>query len=244
MSTKPNGIILYRGPSKLDGSPIVAILTGLQSASTNRKTGDMLQTWILRSDVSPTDAVKSGDDAGICGACVHRGHDGKGRTCYVTVVQAPTVVYHAYKRGIYPRATAKHFNAIAGRPIRFGSYGDPVAVPVDTWANLLRFTKQWTGYTHQWRNCHPAYQYLCMASVDSESEYREAKAQGWRTFRVRRSDAPLLASECVCPASDEGHHKTTCAGCVLCRGVASRAKDVVIMAHGTGKRLFQLEVVK
>ena len=244
MADKPNGIILYRGPSKLDGSPIVAILTGLQSASTNRKTGDMLQTWILPANVSPMDAVRTGQDAAICGDCIHRGVAGKGRTCYVTLMHGPAAVYRAYQRGVYPKATAKHFTAIQGRPIRFGSYGDPVAVPVDTWANLLRFTKQWTGYTHQWRNCHPAYQYLCMASVESESEYREAKAQGWRTFRVRRADAPLLASECICPASDEGGHKTTCADCVLCQGSARKAKDIVIMAHGTGKRLFQLEVVK
>ena len=47
--------VLYEGPSLLDGEPIVAILTGLRSSSGNRKTGAMLQTWILRADVSPAE---------------------------------------------------------------------------------------------------------------------------------------------------------------------------------------------
>ena len=55
MSTKktkhPNGAIIYRGPSLLDGKPIVVIAVGLNSSSKNRKTGNMLQTYILRDDI-------------------------------------------------------------------------------------------------------------------------------------------------------------------------------------------------
>lgn len=239
-----NGCILYQGPSQLDGSPIVAILTGLQSASANRKTGDMLQTWILRADVSPTSAVKSGEDASICGNCAHRGEHGKGRTCYVTVVQAPTAVYRAFERGSYPRAAMDHYRAINARPVRFGAYGDPTAIPFDVWANVLRFTSRWTGYTHQWQDERfSAYQSICMASVDTEEEYRRAKLAGWRTFRVRHADTPKLATECICPASDEGKHRTTCADCILCKGNGSRAKDVVIVAHGTGRKYFTLKPI-
>ena len=39
----PNGAIIYRGPSMLDGSPIVAILTGIDKPSHNPKTGPMAQ---------------------------------------------------------------------------------------------------------------------------------------------------------------------------------------------------------
>ena len=56
ISDMANGVILYEGPSLLDGEPIVAILTGLRSSSCNRKTGAMLQTWIMRADVSPAEA--------------------------------------------------------------------------------------------------------------------------------------------------------------------------------------------
>ena len=48
MTTKPNGAILYCGPSLLDGSPIIVVITGLSGRSTNTKTGKMAQTWILR----------------------------------------------------------------------------------------------------------------------------------------------------------------------------------------------------
>jgi hypothetical protein len=50
-----NGLVLWRGASLLDGAPIVAIVTGLAAGSSNRKTGDMLQTWILREDMAPTE---------------------------------------------------------------------------------------------------------------------------------------------------------------------------------------------
>ena len=47
---KLNGVVLYEGPSVLDGAPIAVIAT-LKSA--NVKTGDMIQTWIIRSDMHP-----------------------------------------------------------------------------------------------------------------------------------------------------------------------------------------------
>ncbi len=48
---KPLGLVLFDGPSQLDGQPIVAIATGVSRPLTNAKTVDMIQTWILRSDV-------------------------------------------------------------------------------------------------------------------------------------------------------------------------------------------------
>jgi len=47
-------IILYRGPSLINGQPIVALA---QSDSNNGKTGDMIQTFILDdSGVDPVTA--------------------------------------------------------------------------------------------------------------------------------------------------------------------------------------------
>ena len=70
--TTPNGYIFYEGPSAIDGAPIVVIATGFASATGNRKTGDMVQTYIIRQDVKPTDALRTGQDASICGDCKHR----------------------------------------------------------------------------------------------------------------------------------------------------------------------------
>jgi len=81
------GVILYDGPSMLDGEPIVVIAT---LETSNRKTGQMVQIWIVRSDIAPTDAAKSGDDKSICGACPHR-HYSKG-VCYVNLAHAPLAV--------------------------------------------------------------------------------------------------------------------------------------------------------
>jgi hypothetical protein len=66
-------LIIYDGPSAIDGAPIVAILTGLANASRNAGTGDMLQLYILRADMMPEAARHTGADAAICGDCPMRG---------------------------------------------------------------------------------------------------------------------------------------------------------------------------
>ena len=67
---KPNGVIVYEGPSELDGEPIVVIITGLKR-TTNRKTGTMLSSWILLQNIQPYDAANQGLDISICGNCKH-----------------------------------------------------------------------------------------------------------------------------------------------------------------------------
>jgi hypothetical protein len=229
-----NGAVLYRGPSLLDGSPIVVIATGLDSASGNGKTGDMIQTWILRDDVSPTEAVKSGADSSICGDCPHRGTAGRERTCYVVVFQAPLNVWKTFHRGRYLEALP--VDATKGRMVRIGSYGDPAAVPVAVWEDLTRGSLAWTGYTHQWRNCDPALARFCMASCDTVGDRAAAKLTGWRTFRVSLAvagDTAKREGEVVCPASKEAGVKLDCAACKACNGTASGKRgDVTIQAHG------------
>jgi len=258
--SKPNGYVLWSGASLIDGAPVVAIVTGTASGSTNRKTGAMLQTYILRSDVEPTEAVRLGLDGSICGDCPHRGVPNvppglraagltlepgqvpalSGRTCYVNVGQGPLGVYRAYKRGNYPAAyaPASGLESMAdiarGKLVRLGTYGDPAAVPVGVWRVLLRHATGHTGYTHQWRKA-PQLRDLCMASADSFADLAEAHSAGWRTFRVatpRDGDARFPA-EVVCPASAEAGKKLTCAECLACCGAATgRRGSIVIQAHG------------
>ena len=124
--------IIYQGPSLLDGLPIVAIAT---YSDKNTKTGKVLQTYIIRSDISPLDASKSGQDFSICGDCKFRGEvtsdpkrkQAKNRTCYVNLGQGPTIVYKAYKRGVYPMAANQENQVGLGkdRVVRLGTYGDP-----------------------------------------------------------------------------------------------------------------------
>ncbi len=240
MAKKPNGLVLYEGPSMLDGSPIVVIATGMASKSNNVKTGGgLIQTWILRADVSPTEATNSGADASICGDCPHRGTivDGKNRdrSCYVTVFQAPLNVWKSYHRGIYPKAAEGVF---VGRMVRLGAYGDPAAVPMAVWDRVMAGTIGHTGYTHQWKD-FPELAAYCMASCDNEADRAFAGFMGFRTFRVASADGePMDKYEIVCPASAEAGHLTTCDVCKACGGTTSKAKvDIVIRAHGSAGKV-------
>lgn len=220
------GAVLYEGPSELDGDPIVVILTGFQ-ASVNAKTGKMLQVWVLRSDMNPVEALARAKDAAICGDCPQR--VSTGGACYVRVEKAPLSIYRAWKRGRYEDWTTRFPDrALAGRSVRFGAYGDPAAVPYRIWKRVRRRNRlaSWTGYTHQWRKA-PHLRSFLMASVDSAEEADEAAALGWRTFRVRLEDEPILTSEITCPSE-----KTTCLECALCQGASKLARSVTILAHG------------
>ena len=61
-SQKPIGILLYKGKSKLDGKTIIVIANNVFSwdKTENEKTGDMIQTYIIRPDISPIIAAKLG----------------------------------------------------------------------------------------------------------------------------------------------------------------------------------------
>lgn len=230
-------MIVYNGPSKLDGSPIVVIAI---AGSANAKTGDMVQTYILRADMEPLEASRTGADSTICGDCPHRGvADGshaKGRSCYVNIGQAPTAMYRKFARGGYPVGTDKDIaRMVRGRVVRLGAYGDPAAVPTEILTKLVAGTRGHTGYTHAWRNA-PEIRGLCMASCDTEQDRTEAKLAGWRTFRVRRATDTVGVREFECPASAEQGKRKQCWECLACCGTANdtrtRAADVTIVVHG------------
>ena len=231
--TRINGYILWRGPSLLDGSPIVVIAI---KKSGNRKTGRMLQTYILRADQTPVAAIRSGADASICGSCPHRGivvgGRNKGRTCYVNIGQGPTGVYKAFQRGAYP--ACEDIEALGEKQlVRLGTYGDPGAVPGWVWQTLIRSAVGHTGYTHQWQN-RPDLKGIVMASADNAQSAAAAHADGWRTFRVAMpGHIDRLPKESICPASAEAGKKLTCETCLACHGASSgRRGSIVIQAHG------------
>ena len=253
-SDMSNGLILFEGPSELDGAPIVVVLTWhSQNEKTGHKCGKdgprackdgaecMVQTWILRQDMSPVDAIKSRDDVSICGDCVHRGDPatGKGRSCYVNPGQAPRSVWEAYRRGNYARVSSADAAVLIAqneRAVRFGAYGDPAAVPLSVWMPIKAAAKLWTGYTHQWRNLGAAWRFFLMASADSESGRAEARAAGWRSFEVTATGAELVPGAIECLSDSKG---LKCIDCGACAGTKDRdrpAVDVFIRAHGSGAK--------
>jgi len=222
--------IIYNGPSLLDGKPIVVIAT---YSNRNKKTGHVVQTYILRSDLNPLEASKTGEDFSICGNCTMRGEvttdpqrkQAKGRRCYVNLGQGVLIVYKSYLRGVYKEGDARDMGR--GRFVRVGTYGDPAAVPSHVWDELLSEADTWTAYSHQsgWRPD------IAMQSADSHADAIAHWKAGRRTFRVIKDlDHLDKAKEALCPASKEAGRRVQCTACKLCKG-SSLAKSIAIVEH-------------
>ena len=233
--------IVYEGPSLYDGKPIVVLV---QTGSKNRKTGDMAQTYILRSDIDPISASRTGGDKAICGNCPHMGKPNPngdkgqaiGRTCYVTLAHGPLGKYKAYKKGRYTKIQghAALADVTRGRMVRLGTYGDPAAVPSYIWDSLTMHCQGWTSYTHGKTNPNPK---IHMTSADSGKAAQAAWDKGERTFRVVSKTGDLIKGrEVLCPASEEAGKRASCETCKLCAGNSVKAKSIAIVAHGTALR--------
>jgi hypothetical protein len=251
MGNQTRGVVLWRGASVLGGSPIAMVAT---FGTSNRKTGGAVQTWIIRTDVSPADAVKSGADFAVCGDCPQRHF--LGGHCYVLPFQSPGAVYRALMRGSYDadhgRALSR-FRALlaSGAKLRLGAYGDPAAVPLDVYDRIMpHAVGGWLGYTHQWRATSAQFlREYCMASVDNAAEESQARAMGWRTFRAMGPGETIGERTIECLSESRG---TTCQDCGICDGAravreipGSVAVSVWIQTHGArAKRSPSLAVVR
>lgn len=249
-------MVVYRGPSQLNPDVEIVVLatydSRLDKASDNAKTGDMVQTWILRADINPVEALRLGLDQPICGTCPHRSRAGGGTgACYVNVpYRGPAAIWKGWKRD-GTRTTKKgnpttvgdslpfDVEAFRGRLVRFGSYGDPAAAPYEVWEQLAAVAEGTTGYSHQWRTADQRFKRVTMASCDHPDEYAEAVSKGWRTFNVRPHGTPKPKGLVQCPAAEEAGKKTQCASCLQCSGVGSgRTASISIAAHGSTKKRF------
>ncbi len=238
------GIVVYRGPSQIDGQPIVGVLV---LHSENTKTGDMAQLFIMREDLEPHEAQRTGDDVSVCGDCPLRPSTVRARRaagvsaedspfCYVKTFQGPLSTWRV-TRG----QAANLARAVCGlmllegeHALRLGAYGDPAALPEHVVATLVAAAGgRATGYTHQWREYR--YRWLrryAMASCDTPNDFARAAAEGWRSFRVitRRSLPVLGAREIQCP-SDRGIQCRDCRLCDGSRGQEDKRKHITILAH-------------
>ena len=229
------GFILYEGPSVLDGSPIACIAT---LSTSNRKTGAMIQTWIIRADKDPVTASKLGDDVSICGNCPLRHHTGG--ACYVNIGQAPRAIFDGFIRGIYETFDInKHRSYFMGRKVRLGAYGDPAAVPFDILKTIVDLAAGHTGYTHQikHKNFDKRMITLCMVSADSPKQALKYQSMGAHTFRVALADDVLFDNEIECLADSKG---LSCLECGLCDG---QTKNIAIAVHGSRSSRFKSNLI-
>lgn len=223
-----NGFVLH------EDSVRVVIATGFETPSDNRKTGDMIQVWILVKSCDPVEAIKTGLDRLICGDCRHRG-DGRGgsRSCYVVANHAPLGIWKAWKSGAY--LTLPSVSVFAGRKVRFGAYGDPTWLPLSLALAIAGVASGHTGYTHQWRKPSlQGWKQILMASVDTTAERVIARSMGWSTFRVT-PDLDHHSMETLCASERVG---TPCSDCLACAGSRGGQRAVFIPAHGSGRKHF------
>lgn len=229
--TPQRGYVLWRGPSPIDGKPIVVLMT---TKSVNRKTGNMLQTYILRDDLDPLSAIASADDYSVCGNCRHRKQADGTRSCYVNIGQSVMSVWKAYKAGRYKELWSNEEleHVVSGRGIRFGAYGDPACIPHKLVVWLNKHADNHTGYTHQWREQFASpFKGVFMASCDGFTDYCDASIAGWRSFNVvPKGYKPSGIKQCPATVVDS---QAQCVTCSLCSGDKA---NVYVEAHGSGAK--------
>jgi len=193
----------------------------------------MAQILICPANVPPFEAAKSGADSSVCGACLLRPslHGG----CYVNTGKHFPRVYEVAKDQSSNLDKACKAIRSSGLPLRIGSWGDVGALPFEFVARLVDAARtasgraRHTAYTSSWKTCDPRLRDVAMASVRTPQERDQAKAAGWRTFRAKVPEAPVLAGERVCPGSN---HEVTCSQCLVCSG-GMVGGDVVVDVHGS-----------
>tara|TARA_X000000950_G_C13824902_1_gene623587 strand:+ start:674 stop:1393 length:720 start_codon:yes stop_codon:yes gene_type:complete len=213
----------------------VSILTGFKSASNNEKTGEMIQQWNLYKHEKPVMAARNGNDGTVCGTCPHRWFsedEDADQACYVNLGQAPTAIWNAWRRGSYAPITDKEVYKDSFKEnemsLRFGAYGNPSVIPVDTVDEWIEASNGHTGYIHDWKD-KPEYVGRFQASVDSVDEYNEAKDLGFNTFRIDgTTDGRPMRGETLCINTAKPSIK--CSECLLCNG---KSRDIYNHSHGS-----------
>jgi hypothetical protein len=206
--------------------PVVSLLSNIETESKNRKTGDMAQQCIIRSDMHPCEAKQTGKDTAICGDCPLK------KVCYVQVNKSIGSKYKSFIAGGYEETKEI---PLLSKPLRLGEYGDPYFLDTETLDSLLEAAQAGnTGYTHQWEQPDSArLASSCMASVETLETKRKAQAMGFRTFRVLMDGDTLEPDEIICPYVGR-EDKVNCASCLLCDGKKSasdKRKSIAVPKH-------------
>ena len=221
-----NTYLIHRGT--VNGQRYFVAASGFARKSSNRKTGDMIQVWIMLEDVNPVAAVQSSLDAAtICQGCPFASGNG----CYVNVGQAPLAIYKSHGRGLPMLEPRDYAKAFAGRKVRFGAYGNPTLIPLSIVKSIAKASDGWTGYFHNWKTMpkarREAYNRYFMASTETQSSLELARSLQMRVFHV----SPVQPKNTVeCLSDSRG---LTCAQCQLCQGWNKPAKSVWINPHGS-----------
>lgn len=224
-----NGFILWQ-----DWNTVAIATTG----STNVKTDDMVQIWIIDRNMHPVESIQSGKDASHqCEGCPFASGNG----CYVAPMPL-MAIWRKFQLNGYP---VLPYRSLAwddfwkGKRVRFGAYGNPSMIPLAIVANIASHAEKYTGYFHNWHKMSvleaQAYGNFFMASCEPWN-VRHAQRIGLRTFTVYPENVtPPENAGIECLADARG---LTCSECGLCDGTKRSAKrstplpSVWITVHG------------
>jgi hypothetical protein len=212
------------------------VIVNFQFKTSNKKTGAMIQNYFIPTTWVETDGdIKKLSDKAICFDCLHN-RDNQD-DCYVPKGNGLRGLIGKVKSlrrkgsANIPYLTAEIetilLKKLENKPLRFGSYGEPVLLGEDLVQKISEKVDFWTGYTHEWHKNPWAKKYF-MASVENDLIDKAAKNMGWRTFYA---GDPVASENVTCPASKEAGRRSTCENCRLCMGTTSKAKSVKIKIH-------------
>lgn len=222
----PTSVVIWEGPSQLDGTPILAVASRTREASQNGKTGDMIQIAIMRQDVSPGWAYVQGFDGAVCpDDCDHKSvaRGGMG-TCYVNKVKLRATWERAI-RLIEAGEVGAPRGFFTGARVRIGNEGDGAAVPLHVWQGIVAEAADHTAYTAGWRDLGPDWARIFMASVSTPADAIRARSAGWRFFASSGSSADDAAfTEAGGRACLNHSHGLQCVSCLGCDGLKKGKK--------------------
>lgn len=202
------------------------VFTCMIKPSSNEKTGEMIQTYLIDKESINEPKVFGAK----CSDCPIK------TECYVN--KDKLSVRSALKRLIAGENTSYKWSTIGemlprlkGRSLRWGTYGDPSAIPLSDLKRICSVLKSWTGYTHYFHEIDQGYSAYLMASCESVALELLAQSLGYRTYRVLLDEddtLEILDDSIQCPNYTRG---LTCLECGLCNGQATKAKSIYVYQH-------------
>ena len=246
-----NWLELWRGPSVIDGHPVVLLA---QLASRNSKIGGAVGLYIWSQRNKPSVMRGTG---GMCPKCPIKAvcYNQSGRL--TSVYDKSWAVRVASGRVLKPEREdfSRH---LSGRLLRWGVDGDIGAVPLE----VIRAVNAATGlasghlaYTHHHKRTE--LQSVAMASTGSFAEAVKLEKMGWRCYlslpargwngrkdrftgkikadfvelvRTGKRESGLLLWCSLCPNYTSG---LKCSSCKMCDGLSgNRAGHIVAPLHG------------
>ena len=198
------------------------------NGSENRKTGNMVQTYLIDKERLISEPKTFGAKCEQC-PMVDK--------CYVSrdklSVRKALVKLTQGEATSYAFATLDEvLPLLQGRLVRLGTYGDPSAIPLDDLKRICESAKGHTGYTHFWREIDTDYSAYLMSSCESLSDELLSNALGYRAFRVLLDDQEThetTQKSVQCLNASVG---LTCAECLLCSGTKGKgSSNIYIHEH-------------